>query len=459
MSAHPYTTLRSTTPPLYYRRPEGAPPSYYTVPAREVEGLRIPGTAAASSTTTAAPSTAAAPTTMAREYQPRPSVNLRPSADRSSLHRAPPASSAAVAPPPPPSPRLSGYFMPTVVNPYSHGAAPHPAAAHVAEPVNPTSYLQQANAMGRWSYQQQPPLMYQPPQQQQQQYPTVDPVAARVAAIDAEEAALAAEEAVLRAKVAELQMVRKGQEEEQLTLSQGWAQMLETEERYYTEPVVNLRSDIMAREQHCAMLRDHLQQVEAQAQHAQAQLQGTDYILRGVESFEQERKSVQDGFHDVERRRRACVARAERYFDVETQRLVEANRVIPKIEAQLRDMKRRGPLAELRPSDHPPPSSRRSASRVVTFAPDKSIVLDLGRDGSASSAEPVATTEGESGGVSSSYGSGHDSASLVDAGEKWRYGVAGFGEEEDIGGTSVAFSLNDSKQQLVKRRRFEVETA
>lgn len=436
MSAHPYSALRSTTPPLYYRRPEGTAPSYYTVPTWEVEGLRIPS----SSSHPAAAMTTGALTTVAGEY-PRPSASLHPSVDRSSVNRVPTVTAAA---PPPPSPRPSGYVMPSVVNPYSQGASQQPAVAHVAEPVNPASYLQQANAMGRWSY-QQPPL-------QQPQYPTLDPVATRIAAIDAEEAAMAAEEMTLRAKLAELQVARKQQEEEQLYLSHGWAQMLEKEERYYTEPVIDLRPDIMAREQQCAMLHNHLQQVEAQAQHAQSQLQGTEYILRDAESFEQERRRVQDAFQEVERRRRECVARAERYFDVEAKRVVEGNKVIRKLDSQLREMTQRGPLAQLQDGDRHPSSGRRSASRAVTFAADKSIVLDLGREESASSAEPV-TIGDESGSMTNSYTSAHGPAPQYEGNSA--YAFRGL-PDEDIGGTSVVFSLNDTRDLLMKRRKVEI---
>nr|CAJ2478548.1 unnamed protein product [Leishmania braziliensis] len=433
MSAQPYSGLRSTTPPLYYRRPEGIAPSYYTVPAREVEGLRIP------SSLPAAAMGSGAPTTVASEL-PRTSTSLLPSVDRSSVNRAPTAMTTA----PTPSSRLSGYAMPSVVNPYSQGTSQQLAMAHVAEPVNPSSYLQQANAMSRWSF--------QPPPLQQPQYPTLDPVAARVAAIDAEEAAMAEEEMALRAKLVELQVERKRQEEEQLYLSRGWAQMLENEERYYTEPVIDLRPDIMAREQQCAMLHSHLQQVEAQAQHAQSQLQGTEYILRDAESFEQERRRVQDAFQDVERRRRECVARAERYFDVETKRVVEGNKAMRKLDSQLHEMTQHGLLAQLQDNNRHLSSGRRSASRAVTFAPDKSIVLDLGYEESASSAEPV-TIDDESCGVTSSYTSAHGTA-LQDEGNS-AYAFCGL-PDEDIGGTSVAFSLNDTKDSLLKRRKVEI---
>ncbi|KAG5471495.1 hypothetical protein LSCM1_01588 [Leishmania martiniquensis] len=433
MSGHPYGALRSITPPLYYRRPEGAAPSYYTVPAREVEGLRIASSHPAVATSTGGP------TTTAGEC-PKPSSSLHPSMDRSSANCA----HAATAPAPPPSPRLSSCLMPSVVNPYSQSTSQQPRMAHVAEPLNPASYLQQANAMGRWSYQQPP--------SQQPQYPTLDPVAARIAAIDAEEAAMAAEEMTLRAKLAELQVARKRQEEEQLYLSHGWAQMLETEERYYTEPVIDLRSEIMAREQQCAMLHSQLQQVEAQAQHVQSQLQGTEYILRDAESLELERKRVQDAFQDVERRRRECVARAERYFDVETKRVVEGNKAIRNLDNQLREMTQRGPLAPLQDSNCQPSSCRRSASRAVTFAADKSIVLDVGCEDAASSMEPVAI-DNESGGMTNSYTSAHSVAPRDEGNAE--YGVRG-PPGDDIDGTSVSFSLNDTKDALMKRRRVEI---
>ncbi|KPA74507.1 hypothetical protein ABB37_09170 [Leptomonas pyrrhocoris] len=420
MASYPYTTaLRSTTPPLYYHRPENTAPAYYTVPSREVEGLRIPlhGDGAKS----AGPP----PPTASMMAHPRTSVSLHPSIDRSSVQRPPPSAAAVVVPP---SPRLSGYAMPSVVNPY---------AATGSRDASSYAPQSSATAAGRWSYQLP---------QQQPQYPTVDPLTSRAAVIDAEEGAAATEEAALRAKLAELQMARKRQEDEQLYLSHGWAQMLENEERYYTEPLIDRRPDIAAREQQCSMLHDRLAQAEAQAQHAQAQLQATEYILRDVEKFEQERQRLQDGFQNIERRRREGVAKAERYFDVETKRIVEGNKVIRKLDVQLREMTRRGPLAQLQGQ-----SRGSSASRMVTFAPEKSIVLDLGREESASSAEPA--TEESSGGLTNSYASMHNSLSANTA-------AVGFmaADEEDIGGTSIAFSFNDAKEPLLSKRR-KVEIA
>ncbi|KPI85065.1 hypothetical protein ABL78_5870 [Leptomonas seymouri] len=415
MAFYPYpSALRSTTPPLYYHRLEGTAPAYYTVPSREVEGLRIP--IHSEGARIAAPPAPAAAATAAPAY-PRSSGSLHPSTDRSSSQR-PPQAPAVV----PPSPRLSGYAMPSVVNPYA-----------ATETTHPSSYAPQASATatGRWSYQQQ---------SQQPQYPTVDPLASRVAVIDAEEIAMATEEASLRARLAELQMARKRQEDEQLYLSHGWAQMLENEERYYTEPLIDRRQDIMAREQQCSILHERLAQIEAQAHHAQSQLQATDYILRDAESFEQERQRIQDSFQGIERRRRECVAKAERYFDVETKRVVEGNKVIRKLDAQLREMKRRGPLSQLQGQ-----ARSLSTPRMVTFAPEKSIVIDLGREESASSAEPA--TEESNGGLTNSYDSTYESLYANAA-------AMGFtaANEEDIGGTSIAFSFNDTGESLLSKR-------
>lgn len=393
MTTYPYpTTLRSTTPPLYYHRPEGSAPSYYTVPTHPLDGLRIPppNDGGVQPAATAHPRLSA---TTALPYQ---------SGDRNSVQR----------PPPPPSPRLSaGYAMPTVVNPYGPTAS-------------------------RWST-AQPPVP---------SYPTVDPLTSRVAALEAEESAAAAEEASLRSALAELQATRRRQAEEQLRLSRGWAEMLEREERYYTEPLVDRRPDIAAREQQCAMLHDRLQQAEAQALHVQAQLQSTDYILREAESVEQERTRVQDGFRNIERRRRECVAKAERYFDVEAKRVVEGNKAIRKLDVQLREMTCRGPLAQLQQQQQQQrsSSSQPASSRTVTFATDKSIVLDLGRE---ESAEPLTGESG--GGMTNSYGSTSNSAGDF-------MGL----NEEDIGGTSIAFSFNDAKDALLaKRRKTEIISA
>ncbi|KAL7698176.1 hypothetical protein NQL31_003717 [Lotmaria passim] len=400
MASYPYAhAWRSTTPPLYYHEPEGTAPSYYIVPAREVECLRVPARSEAAQST-------AATTTAAASAHPRTSVAPHTSTDRGSTQR------------PPPSPRLSGYAMPAVVNPY--------ASQPAAEPANPPTYASTAVA-GRWST---------------HPYPTADPLTSRVAAIDAEENAMAAEEATLRARLAELQISRKRQDDEQVYLSHGWAEMVEKEERYYTEPPVDLRPDIAAREQHCAVLRARLEQAEAQAQHAEEQLQSTQYILREMESFERERQRVQDGFQDIERRRRECVAKAERYFDVETKRVVEGSKLIRRLDVQLREMTRRGPLAQLQ-GHRRSPSTHVSSSRAVTFAAEKSIVLDLGRE---ESTEPALIESG--GGLSSSCTSTHRSSPAIEALTA---------NEEDIGGTSIAYSLNDAKAPLLpKRRKTEV---
>lgn len=431
MASYPHPgTLRATTPPLYYHRPEGSAPAYYTVPTRDLEGLRIP-----------LPTESRGSVPL---YHPRSSASMYHSTDRSSTQRPPlpsstTAAAAAAAAVPPPSPRLSGYAMPAVVNPYATTEASY-------APPPPAS----ATGAGRWSYQM--------PQQQQQaymqpSYPTVDPLTSRLAALEAEEGAVAAEEMTLRAALAELQATRRRQEEEQLRLSRGWADMLAKEERYYTEPMVDRRPDIMAREQQCAMLHDRLQQAEAQAHHTTSQLAATDYILREAESFEQERKRVQEGFQDIERRRRECVAKAERYFDVETKRVVEGNKCIRKLDVQLREMTRRGPLAQLQGGVVQPPhrssstsqSAAAAASRMVTFAPDKSIILDLGREESEE-----AFTGASGGGMTNSYANTYDSTVPDFTGVN----------EEEIGGTSIAFSFNDAKDALLaKRHKTEIISA
>jgi ParB-like chromosome segregation protein Spo0J len=142
------------------------------------------------------------------------------------------------------------------------------------------------------------------------------------------------------------------------------------------------------------------------------------------------------------------VAKVERYFDVEAKRVVEGNKIVRKLDGQLREMTRRGPLAQLQGHNRSP-STRQSSSRAVTFAPEKSIVLDLGRE---ESSDP-ATEEGSGGGLTNSYASTYTSQSANSP----AMGLTKASEEGDIGGTSIAFSFNDTTESsLMKRRKTEV---
>lgn len=433
MSYNPYTAPRSTTPPLYYRRPEGVPQSYYTVQAqREVHSLSIPGF-------------------------PAPQVSSARAEDRPPNSGAP--LSAAV--PIPPSPRLAVAPSPSSYPPRS--ANPFPSGGGTLEPLRPSDGAvyggghHAAAVTGRWSYQQ--------PQRQ-------DEESRRVVQLEAEETAIAAEEAALKARRTELLAVRRRQEEEQLRLSEGWAMLLEREERYYTEPVPDYSQDIHAREQQCVALREQLQQAESHRGYLETQLDNYGYVLKDKEAAEKEVARVREGLQGVEQRRRACVARAERFFDVEVKRVGEASRAARKLDAQLKDMTSSGPLAQLQNTG----SASRSQSRCVNFAPaDKSIVIDIGRNGSLSTSVSVEpnrrdTQEGlsqdeESSGSASANGGRHrplpsgnaTGASL--GGASLCFGLQE--EEEDglgIGGTSAVLSLNNSTRAAVAKRR-KVELA
>lgn len=399
MSSYKYSTLRSTTPPLYYKRPEGVAPSYYTVPTRDSFQIGA--------------ANAAAPTAAA----PRDSMAA------------------------PPTPRAS-YAMPSVANPFLTtpsgpkgplaGSAPPP----VWEPQNPSSYLQERGAP-RWSY-------------QRREEPIV------MASLESEEASLAAEEMALKAKLVELQSERRRQEEEQLYLSHGWSTLLEREEQYYTEPVVDLLPDIAAREHHCAELHNQLQQAEMHLSDLEKQVLYYDPLMKEKEAMEKEIDRVRAGFEGLERRRQQCIGRAERYFDVETKRSVEGNRAVHKLDGQLKKMTQTGPLAHLQSQESSQAPSR-STSRCVTFSNMKSIVLDAASDASASMEPP---REEQQQGLTSSnhntYSSSTVGSSRYDAGD---HSVCIGLDEEDIGGTSVAFSLNNSNDAVAKRRRLEVLAA
>ncbi|EPY28104.1 hypothetical protein STCU_05299 [Strigomonas culicis] len=401
MSSYKYSTLRSTTPPLYYKRPEGTAPAYYTVPTRDTFQIGAANTAAA------------------------------PAAQRDSV--------AA-----PPTPRAS-YAMPSVANPFltTPSGAKGPLAASapppVWEPQNPASYLQERGA-ARWSH-------------QRREEPNV------VASLEAEAASLAAEEAALKAQLAEAQSERRRQEEEQLYLSHGWSSLLEREEQYYTEPVVDLSQDIAAREHRCAELHSQLQQAELHLSDLEQQVQYYDPLMKERESMEKEIDRVRSSFEGLERRRQQCIGRAERYFDVETKRAVEGNRAVHKLDAQLKKMTQTGPLAQLQSQESSQAPSR-SASRCVSFANMKSIVLDAASDASASMEPPRDPPQGlTSSSSNNTYGGVAAPGAYAPRHDTGDASVCIGLDEEDIGGTSIAFSLNNSNADAAKRRRMEVLAA
>ncbi|RNF07333.1 hypothetical protein TraAM80_03470 [Trypanosoma rangeli] len=381
--------MRSTTPPLYYKRPEGVPLPYYTAgsaAARDVPlSLRVPPTTTTSAACSLGQATAQNFTrlgsTEQATYGPQLAVsNTFPS-------------------------------VPSVVNPFNL-VNPSPRASVAAE--NPADLLQQSAA--RWSV-------------------TASQSAQALSALEAEEASLLLEEQAMKAKLAELQLTRQRHIEGQLELSHGWAALLDREERYFTEPLVDLSEEIMAREHQCGLLHDQLQQAEAHLEALLREHQEYDAVVEEKKSLETEMQRVREGFLAVERRRKACRLRAELFFDAESKRTVQASHRVRVLDAQLKEMGSTGPLAEFRSA---PPS--RSTSRGVTFA-QKSTILDGGLHANTATEEEE---DGEDAGLT--QGVGGTSVCLQN-------------DEDDedvggIGGQSVAYSLS-----LPKRRRVEVPTA
>lgn len=352
--------MRSTTPPLYYRRPEGVAAPYYISACSRVN---------------------AAATACARVSSAERTAHLTPSF-------------------PPTSAQVS---VPSVTNPFAPGNAP-PQLPATAE--NSADLLRLSAT--RWSTS------------------AVYGVQA-LEALEAEEAALALEEQAARAKLAELQLTRQRQSEEQLELSHGWATLLDREERYFTEPFVDLSEEIMAREHQCALLQDQWQQAKAHLESLCHKHQQYDAVVEEKNSLEEELRRVRETFMAIEERRKACRLRAERLFDAESKRSVEAARLVRELDVQLKDMTSSGPLAEVQsaPASCPP-------SRGVTFA-QKSIILDEGEEG-----ECAGITQGLSG----------SSVCLQDGDND---------EEDDVGGISgpsARYSLG-----ILKRRRMELSSA
>lgn len=367
-----YTALRSTTPPLYYHRPEGVAPSYQCVPDPKLDSLRV-----------------AYPVTSTPQH---PSSVNRPAAGAPLVARS------------------------SISNPFPS----------VAPPPSPRESVR--------SYESIPQYM------QQQSYKWSAPAqSTRSAALDAEEAALMAEEMTLKAKVAELRVGRQRREEELLALSRGWATLLEREERYYTEPVADLTHEILEHEQQCAALRDRLSQARSHLQGLQQHAQQYDHVMGERAEVLQEVGRVQDGLTAVEKRRKACILRAERFFDVENKRAMESKRSVRRLENELKQMTASGPLAQLQHSRQSSLAPSRSASRGVSFA-DKSIVLgpngeeSLDHERETAGLSSTDNTDASADQKCSSYvqGSGNSISILLD--------------DEDMGANSVVYSFNNSKR-------------
>lgn len=335
------------------------------------------------------------------------------------------------------------YAVPQVADPFTRpttGGVTYPTASTVpSAPVefsNPQAYVHQRAA--RWS------------QQLQEE-------GSRLSSMAMEEAALAAEEQQLRGQLAEMHLGWQRLDEDHLLLSQGWAALLEREERYYTEPLVDYMQEIGTRELQCAALRDRLQQAEAHLGHLRQQLQHYDYVLKEKEVTEQELQGVRAGFEGVMQRWRRCVTKAERFFDVETRRVMEAHRAVREVDTQLEEMANTGPLAQVA---LPARAPTRSSSRCVTFAPDVSIVLDPGRELSqpndGASWGPGLTSSDSTGPLESIAASSQRAGYVRESRGASSEGPACIGlDVDDIGGTSVAFSLNQPAGHSLKRRKAE----
>ncbi|EPY42367.1 hypothetical protein AGDE_01556 [Angomonas deanei] len=304
--------------------------------------------------------------------------------------------------------------MPTVSNPF----LTTPNQRGVGEPANPSAYIQERGTP-RWSRRQEESNNF--------------------STLESNEAAVAAEEAMLKAKLLELEADRRRQEEEQLLLSAGWASLFEREERYYTEPALDLSADIAAREQHCHGLHAQLEQMEAHLFQLTQEAEIYQPLLQERDAVAEEIQTVKEGFEKLKQKRQGLIARAERYFDVETKRSIEGKRAIHRLDVVLKEMTQSGALAQLQASRENSRNPSRSASRCVTFAPMKSIVLDA--NSGASSVEP------DEMGMTNSYGENPINDHSV---------CIGLEDAEELGGNSVMYSLNNSHdQEGIKRRRFE----
>ncbi|EKF38245.1 hypothetical protein MOQ_001546 [Trypanosoma cruzi marinkellei] len=380
--------MRSTTPPLYYKRPEGVPLPYCTAagPARDVPpSLRVPKT----TTTT---------TTNNWGYPTAPNAARVGSVDYTTYGTIPSFTNTVPS-------------VPAVANPFNP-INPSPRTSVAAD--NPADLLQQSAA--RWST-------------------TANQSAQALSALEAEEASILLEEQAMKAKLAELQLMRQRQSEGQLDLSHGWAALLDREERYFTEPLVDLSEEIMAREHQCALLLDQLQQAETHLEALRREHQEYDTVVEEKNKLEAEMRRVREGFLEIEGRRKACRLRAEFLFDVESKRAVKASHHVRELDVQLKEMASVGPLSELQSA---PPS--RSTSRGVTFAP-KATHLHVG---SHAKGEEEVEADDEDAGLTQGFGG--TSVCLQDDGEDDDVG--------DIGGQSVAYSLS----VLPKRQRVEVPT-
>ncbi|KAG8341953.1 hypothetical protein ERJ75_000352700 [Trypanosoma vivax] len=389
--------MRSTTPPLYYRRPEGIPAAYHVAgavttppPLRVHTHPSIPGQQSATTVRTTqneagVPAAATYPTVTGRHT--------------GGPHGTTPNQYFQV-------PRVSnpfGYLYPSI---RTSAATEEQVTASVSAELLAHGSVRTSNI----------------------NFGT-DPLSA----LEMEEASLVAEERTVRAKLAELQRTREQQNEDHQSLCRGWAALLDREERYFTEPVVDFAEELMARERRCALLQERLKQVEALLEDARLENQQHDSAVKEGEVFEKEVSRVRDGFIAVERRRKLCKIQAEHMFDVESRRAIESARHAGELEDVLQGMVRSGPLSQ---------TQTHLYSRDASIA-QKSIVLDLeARDESVGD---IHKSEASEDGNEETQGL---SQRAVDS-------PRGLNEDEDgpcsISGRSASYSLNH-----IKRARFEV---
>ncbi|CCW69633.1 unnamed protein product [Phytomonas sp. Hart1] len=150
---------------------------------------------------------------------------------------------------------------------------------------------------------------------------------------------------------------------------------------------------------------------------------------------------------------------AERFFDIETKRHNVAMRAAHQLDVQIRDMIHSPPLAQL----HLNHGSRfgaisGSAAKPVTFNTNKSIILDL--DGNEFSDLPAPDSASQSAGLTgSSQSTGSVPRECVLSPRFKDNGLLGLGLDEDIGGPTVAFSLNNNYIHSITNKRHRVELA
>lgn len=278
----------------------------------------------------------------------------------------------------------------------------------------------------------------------------------RVSALETEEASLILEEAELKSKLAELRAERQSFDGKQINLSQGWATLFDREQRYHTEPIPDYSLDTMACEQRCSVLREQLN-------HAQNHLEGLHDQLKAFEPVMEEREklaaqiaALTEGFKEFERRRAACVRQAGQLFDTESIRAVECEKAVKALDEDLRVLRHSDTLSRYFGANPHIEDGKPSRSlKNVTFAPEKSIVLDW-------TSNPNSMERSDPGMTSSSMDASGSPQGFALSGQDSF--CVGFREDEGdditgIGGASTVVSLNQSLDgpfPFMKRHRVEI---